>query len=65
MFQAQDAVSSTKVRVGGLQGEREKATVPGCLGRVVGGSRQRDLSAKVGSFHLTVEIWRILSRRKA
>ena len=55
MFQAQDAVSSTKVRVGGLQGEREKATVPGCLGRVVGGSRQRDLSAKVGSFHLTVE----------
>ena len=32
MFQAQDAVSSTKVRAGGLQGEGEKATVPGCLG---------------------------------
>lgn len=32
MFQAQDAVSSTKMRAGGLQGEGEKATVPGCLG---------------------------------
>lgn len=61
----QDAVSSTKVRAGGLQEEGEKATVSGCLGREVGGSRQRDLSAKVGSFHLTVDIWRILSRRKA
>ena len=63
-MQAQDAVSSTKVRACKLHGEGEKATAPGCLGEV-GGSRQRDLSAKVGSFHLTVEIWRILSRRKA